>query len=139
MLPLGVLIFAVGTLVVVNLWALIDAKLSVSAASREAIRTVVEAPDLESGIARGEMAARQAMSRGGGRPERLELTWRSGSGSDTDTDFTRCRRLIVRASYRMPALALPWLGGLGAVDVNGTASELVDPYRDGLSGVACAH
>lgn len=133
-LPLGVLIFAVGTLFVTNVWAMVDAKLSVSAASREAIRTLVEAPDLETGLARAEQAARQAMTRGGPHPDGLQLNWSDGGGSE----FARCVRLTVRASYHMPAVALPWVGGLGALEVTSMSSELVDPYRDGLAGVACA-
>ena len=38
-LPFGVLIFVLGTLLLVNAWAVIDAKFAVSSASREAART----------------------------------------------------------------------------------------------------
>jgi hypothetical protein len=33
---------------------------------------------------------------------------------------------------------VPWVGALGSVEVTAASSELVDPYRDGLPGVACA-
>ncbi|MBA2283441.1 MAG: hypothetical protein H0W25_19710, partial [Acidimicrobiia bacterium] len=40
-LPFGLLIFVVGALLVANAWAVIDAKLAVTAAAREAARTWV--------------------------------------------------------------------------------------------------
>lgn len=135
MLPLGVLIFVVGALAVSNIWALIDAKLIVSSAAREAVRTLVEAEDLESGVAAGEAAARRVMAGGGRHPDRFALAWTGRA--DGTASLARCARVGAKATYRMPALAVPWLGGMGEVLVSGTASELVDPYRDGLAGVAC--
>ena len=44
-LPLGMLVLVVGTLLVVNAWAVVDAKLAASAAAREAARAYVEAGD----------------------------------------------------------------------------------------------
>jgi hypothetical protein len=138
MLPLGILIFAVGALVVLNLWALVDAKLAVSSASREAIRTMSESSAVEDGMVSGDAAARRVISGGGRNLERFSMSWTTADGSADAPELSRCLRLVARASYRVPALAVPWVGALGSVEVTAASSELVDPYRDGLPGVACA-
>ncbi|MEA3215504.1 MAG: hypothetical protein QOJ19_1660 [Acidimicrobiia bacterium] len=138
MLPLGILIFAVGALVVLNLWALVDAKLAVSSASREAIRTMSESSAVESGMVSGDAAARRVISEGGRNLERFAMSWTTADGSADARELSRCLRLVARASYRVPAVAVPWVGALGSVEVTAASSELVDPYRDGLPGVACA-
>lgn len=138
MLPLGVLIFAVGALVVLNLWALVDAKLAVSSASREAIRTMSESSDVEAGMVSGDAAAHRVISGGGRNLERFSMSWTAADRGAGTAELSRCLRLAARATYQVPALAVPWIGALGSVEVSATSSELVDPYRDGLPGVACA-
>jgi hypothetical protein len=134
-LPLAAVIFLAGMLVVANLWALIEARLSVVSAAREAVRTYVEAPDHDSGWAGAEVAAVRVMGPRSAEPGRFDLEL----AEDDPGRFSRCSRIVVRARYRVPALTVPWLGGLGqGVEVTGTATEVVDPYRDGLAGVACA-
>ena len=39
-------------------------------------------------------------------------------------------------TYEVPAVPLPWIGGLGAIEVASTHSERIDPFRDGLAGAA---
>src|SRR4051794_39293715 len=48
-LPFGLLIFVVGTLMVVNLWAVLDTKMGVDAAAREGARAVAESDGVEFG------------------------------------------------------------------------------------------
>ena len=90
-LPFGVLVFVIGSLLVANAWAVIDAKLAVSAAAREGARTYVEAPP---DLVVAERAAREAAA------DALE-----GHGRDADDaaiavanpagSFTRCARVTV--------------------------------------------
>jgi hypothetical protein len=135
MLPFGLLVFVAGALVVANLWALVDTKLSVSSAAREAVRTFVEAPDATSGAEAAEEAARRVAGGSGRDTSRVMVEW-AGVGRD---QLTRCARIVVTVHYDLPALSVPWLGGVGrGTRVSGTATELVDPYRDGIAGVACA-
>ena len=141
-LPLALLVFTAGMLLVMNAWAIVDARLAVAGAAREAVRTAVEAPDPTDAFSSGETAARQHFAGSGRDGDRLAITWSSG-GSDGDratgpATFGRCQRLVATASYVVPAVAVPWIGGLGhAATVSATASELVDPLRDGVPGVAC--
>jgi hypothetical protein len=137
-LPLALLVFTAGMLLVMNGWAIVDARLAVAGAAREAVRTAVEAPDADVAYVAGETAARRELAGSGRDDERLTVTWSSAAASSGAGAFGRCQRLVATASYTVPALSVPWIGGFGrAVVVSATASELVDPLRDGVPGVAC--
>ena len=125
-IPFGFLVFVVGVLLVTNAWAVIDVKMTVASAAREATRAYVEAEDPGEAPV-GAQAAAQEVVRGGGRnPARLELT-------SPSRDFTRCLRVTFVAAYPVPAITLPWLGGFGhGFTARARHSELVDPYRSGV-------
>ena len=133
-LPFGFLIFVAGALLLANAWAVVDAKLAVTAAAREATRAYVEAASADA----AEMAAVNAgrgSVRGHGRdPDDLALLIETASG------FGRCSRVQVHASVSVPSVNLPFIGGFGRTfDVSTSHSEIVDPYRSGLEGEAsCA-
>lgn len=127
-LPLGVLIFVVGSLLVANAWAVIDTKMAVSSAAREAARTFVESTDRSSARARADAAAREAIASYGRDPARLELTGGEGLGA-----LDRCNPVAFTAAYRVRAIKLPLIGGLGDVTVRASHTEVVDPFRDRLA------
>lgn len=132
-LPFGFLILVAGTLLVVNAWAVVDAKFAVDAAAREATRAYVEAPDAASALDAAHRRAMEALS-AHGRDDvdrvRLELNTPEGHG--------RCRRVLVTVVYRVPALTIPFVGGFGgSIDSTSTHTEVVDPYRDGLPEGGC--
>jgi Flp pilus assembly protein TadG len=132
MLPFGLLLFVVGGLLVTNAWGVVDTKLAVSAASREAVRRYVEAPD-ETTAGDDARAAADETLRGYGRnPAKATF--------QIDTDgrgFARCSRVTVRVTHDVPAIALPFIGGYGhSFTAASRSSEVVDPYRSGLPGEA---
>lgn len=125
-IPFGLLTFVVGALFIANAWAVIDAKLAVSAAAREATRAFVEAPVDGDPLALADEAARSAIAGAGRDPGRLALT-------PLEATFARCETVRYRASYQIPAIRVPWLGGFGSgFTVNATHAEVVDPYRTGV-------
>jgi hypothetical protein len=125
-IPFGLLTFVVGVLVVANAWAVIDAKIAVSNAAREATRAYVEAPADGDPATLAEAAARQAMQGSGRDPAGLQVTQLEG-------DFARCATVRYEARYQIPAIRVPWLGGFGAgFTVTARHAEIVDPYRSGL-------
>ena len=127
-IPFGLLIFVVAVLLIANAWAVVDAKLAVTAAAREAARTWVEG---SGDPAPAEAAAAEAVAGHGRDPERLELDLSAPTG------FGRCAPVVVRATYVVPALSLPWVGGFGdGFEVSARHSERVDPFRDDLEGGA---
>ncbi len=141
-LPFGLLVFVVGSLLVANAWAVIDSKLAVDAAAREAARHFVEADvptardfgEAEAAARRAGYEALAAHGREGARST-VELTDLESPGGQAG--FTRCARATFTASYDVPVLNLPWIGGFGpGLDVASRHSELIDPYRDGVPGSA---
>lgn len=126
-LMLGFLVFVLGTLLVANTWAVIDAKLAVTAAAREAARAYVEAPD----------AATAATSAQGAADAALTAHGRTGGAAlrvDGDA-FGRCARVTVTAEYDVTLAAIPVLATSGrSLTVTGRHSEIVDPYRDAGPG-----
>jgi len=125
-IPFGLLTFVVGALVVANAWAVIDAKMAVSAAAREATRAFVEAPVDGDPLALADAAARSAIAAAGRDPAKLTLT-------PLEAEFARCETVRYEASYRIPAVQVPWIGGFGAgFTATARHAEVVDPYRSGL-------
>lgn len=139
-LPFGVLIFVLGTLMVVETWAVIDAKFAVDSAAREATRRYVEADPADPAGTPEALAVATgyaALEAHGRDPQRgnVELSELDVAGSPAG--FVRCARVTFTATYDVPALNLPGLGGFGpSFTVRSTHSELVDPYRDGVPGEA---
>ena len=130
-LPFGLLIFVVGALLIANAWAVIDARLAVTAAAREAARTWVESAGDARGEADAVAAGAEALEGHGRDADRLTLEL------DAPAGFGRCAIVIVEASYTVPAVPLPWVGGFGSgITVTARHSERVDPFRDGLAGEA---
>jgi Flp pilus assembly protein TadG len=131
-LPFGVLLFVVGALLIANAWAVIDAKMTVTSAAREAARSYVEGSSPEDARARAESAARDAVRAHGRNSKRMTI-----DGPDSTEAFSRCNRITFAVSYPVPALTLPFIGGFGhAFDVTATHSELVDPFRNDVPGEA---
>lgn len=125
-LALGLLTFVVGGLLAANAWAVVDARMAVSAAAREAARTYVEAPDGATAARRADEVARVTLAGRGRGAEEAEVAVTGGP-------WRRCARVMVTVRYPVPVLTLPFVGGYGrAFEAAGTHSELIDPYRAGL-------
>lgn len=126
----GVLVFVVGTLVIANAWAVIDAKLAASAAAREAARAYVEALDQHDAEAAAADAARAALAGYGREPDRMRLLRTTGS-------FGRCQRVTFAVEYPVALGAVPLLDRPAVSFVAAARhSEIVDPFRDGVPGEA---
>lgn len=133
-LPFGFLILVAGTLLVVNAWAVVDAKFAVDAAAREAARAYVETTDPGAAHDIARSRAREALvAHGHNDMDRLDIAVSAPQGHG------RCRPVIVTVSYRVPALIVPFVGGFGrTITASSTHSELIDPYRGGLPEGGCS-
>jgi hypothetical protein len=131
-LPFGLLIFVVGALLVTNAWGVIDAKFAVTAAAREATRAFVESgPTLDAAEQAADLAGHEALEGHGRDPHKLAL-----APMEEPAGYRRCERVTYEASYPVPAIVLPWIGGFGhAFTVRARHSEIIDPFRGGLAGV----
>lgn len=135
-LAFGVLVFVVGTLVVLNAWTVVDAKFAVEGAAREAARSVVETAATVGG-AGAPTDAHRAVARAAADEVLAGLR---GPGSRVDEDvqvlgsIQRGACIEVRVSMQVPVVRLPLLGSPGGTrPVIGTHRERVDPFRSGLA------
>jgi hypothetical protein len=128
-LPFGLLIFVVGALLVASAWAVVDAKLAVVSAAREAARTYVESDGPAEAATAATAAAEEALANHG-RHGPAVITFEEPAA------FARCAPVTARVVYEVPAVPLPWIGGIGSVTVAARHSERIDPFRDGLPGAA---
>lgn len=131
-IPFGLLIFVVGSLLVANAWAVVDAKFATDAAARQAARTFVEGSDSASALREAEEAAAAAMAGHGRDPARATVV------AVGEPQLERCERATFEVVYEVPAISLPFIGGYGngPFEVRSTHSEIVDPFRSGIEGQA---
>ena len=126
----GFLLFVVGTLLVAFAWGVLDTKTATGEAARQAARTYVEAPNAPEAASDAQGAADAALAGYGRNPALAKVALIGGA-------FTRCDRVTISVSYPAPLVELPLLGQLGrGISVSSRHSELVDPFRSGLNGVA---
>ena len=131
-LPFGFLLFVGVTLLLVNAWAVVDAKLATTSAAREAVRGFVEAPNASAAVDAADVRAAASLAAYGSDPARASV-----AEPVTSDGFVRCGRVTLTVSYDVPALVVPFLGGFGdGITVRSTATELIDPFRDGVPGAA---
>ncbi len=133
-LPFSVLVFVIGSLLVANAWAVVDAKMAVTSAARETARTYVEAaPDPELAEAAAVRAGLDAIAAHGRDPERARVEVENPVGG-----YRRCARVRGVASYEVPAITLPFIGGFGrGFQARAVHSEIIDPFRDELVEGSC--
>ena len=129
-LVFGVLVFVIGTLVVVNAWAVVDARFATAGAAREAVRAVVEAGEDVDGevalLARAQSAADQSfVAHGYATPPALV---------DTALDRRRCATVSVTVEVEVVPALLPGLAVTPSYTVRSSYAEVVDPFRSGLVG-----
>lgn len=128
-LAFGVLIFVIGTLIVVNGWAVVDAKFASNAAAREAVRAVVEAPagapssDLQQ---RATSAAHQAYAAHGHEPGRVDVT------PEGPLTLERCAEVSIATTVEVTSVIVPGLMETPRWHVSSRYQQVVDPFRSGL-------
>ena len=113
---------------VIGVWRVVDAKAAADGAAREAARAFVETDASLAAAALGRAESR-------GRHVLAEQGWAGGTVVG-DATLVRCAVATFTATVPVPAIAVPFLDGLGAVTVRSTHVERVDPLRSGLTGEA---
>lgn len=128
-LPFGFLVFVAGSLLLANAWAVVDGTIAASAAAREATRAYVEAAGADEASTAAVDAALATVDGHGHDPARAEVSWPDGMA------WGRCERTTIEVRYRVPTITVPFVGsfGSGFIETSGSHSEVVDPYRSGLS------
>lgn len=136
-IPFGLLIFVVGTLLIANAWAVVDAKFAVDASAQAAARAFSETTASDYGTARERaIEVGQTTFAGYGRdPERVDIDLLDRPSDERPV--TRCDRVTFEAQYVVPAINLPFIGGYGSgFTVTAIHARTVDPLRSGVQGEA---
>jgi hypothetical protein len=127
-IPFGILIFVVGTLLLINVWAVVDTRLAVGEAAREGAQAFVHESSEQS--ARNE-ARRAAL--GSLRGHGVASATATVDPVRVTPRFERCARVTVTVHATVAAIVLPYIGGFGhAFTVTGTQHDLMDPFRSDL-------
>ena len=85
-LPFGLLIFVVGSLLIANAWAVVDAKFATDAAARQAVRTYVEGDDPDVALEDARAAGLDVVEAHGRDPGRATV------GPVGEVTLERCSR-----------------------------------------------
>ena len=125
------LVLVLSTLLIVDTWGVIDAKMAVENAARQGVRAFVLAPSATDAPALARQAAGQAISASGRAPSKMVF---SLQGS-----MIRCSTVEVRVAYPVELVPVRLGGGRGSeVLVGATHTEMVPPFRSGATGSAGA-
>lgn len=131
MLLFGFLAFVLSSLVIVNVWTVIDASLAVSSAAREGARTYVESdPNTAWADARTRMDEVMADY---GRTDRAVPP-----NAPAIAAYERCAVVTITVEYDVALINLPLFGDFGSLTrIDASHSERIDPYRSGDFEGAC--
>ena len=80
-LPFGFLVFVSGMLMIANAWGVIDAKLAVTSAAREAVRAFVESPDADTAVVAARQSANDTLTAYGRDGDRATIRTRESPPS----------------------------------------------------------
>lgn len=130
----GVVIFVLGTIVVLNAWSALDARFAAAAAARDAVRAVVQAPAGSDLAAVAESAAVAAFAGHGREPAGLEVIW---IGDGDGPQRARCGEVRFRVETTVDVVLLPRWSSPPSFQVSALHAELVESYRAGIDATVC--
>lgn len=125
MLPIGFLVFVIGSLMIVNAWTVVDSWMAVSTAAREGARVYVESDPTEAWPAASARIIEVMDDYGRGDRAMVPVPPALDS-------YERCAVVTITASYDLAFINLPFIGSWGSLDaIEARHSERIDPYRSG--------
>ncbi|MCX6524047.1 MAG: hypothetical protein NTX58_04650 [Actinobacteria bacterium] len=120
----GMLILVAGTLVILNLWAILDARMALDTAASEYLRTYTEQQYFFQARVVGEAAAKDSLTQRGLSPYRVSIQASEPQG------FGPCAVAVVQLTTQVPWVRVPFLAGAGSTTVRVTQTELIDAHRE---------
>jgi len=120
----GMLILVAGTLVILNLWALLDTRMALDSAAAEYLRTYTEQQGFFQARYTADVALKDTLTQRGFSPDRVSIRVGEPQG------FGPCAEVTVQLSTQVPWARVPFIGGAGSTSVSVTQSELIDAHRE---------
>ncbi len=120
----GTLILVAGTVLIVNLWSVVETRTALDAATREYLRTYTASADGPTAAVRADAAARTVLEQRGTPLRSLQID------PPEVARFGPCEPSRVQLNATVPAVRLPFLDDLGATVVSVSATELIPPHRE---------
>ncbi len=126
-LAFGALVFVFGALIILNAWAVVDARFATAAAAREAVRAVVEA---EPGRSEAELAVQAEHAA-------VQALSAHGYTADPSLEFggltqARCATITVTVGLEIRTALVPGFAEALVYPVRASHAEVIDPFRSGL-------
>jgi hypothetical protein len=132
-IPLGVLVFISGTLLIVNAWAIVTNRSTADSLAREYLRAYTKESSRPDALAAGQRVV-DAILHAHGIP-------RGRARIEPPTQWLACAPAIVTVHLSVPEVRAPFLGGFGTTEIVVTHRDRLDGYRAGLptdgSGPPC--
>lgn len=129
-LAFGVLILIGGTLALLNIWAMVDTRTALDAAAREYLRTYTRQRDAATAQRSSGAAALQVLELRGSPLDGIVIV------PPDATRFGNCEVAVVEIATEVAWARVPFIDGLGSRTVRVVHSELIDPHREVIPGVA---
>jgi hypothetical protein len=124
----GVVMIIAITLVLANVWAVLDTKMMASDAARAAAQAYIEEDDATTANAAAQASATRQLQ------ARFGSAWRAIPVVDR---FGRCASTAIRVEIKVGLIAVPFIGSVGGTKtVSSTHRTRIDPYRSGVLGEA---
>ena len=124
----GIVLLIAVTLVLTNVWVVLDTKMAAGEAARTAAQAYVEENSSGTALAVATAAAERQLAPRFGRAWRIE---------PLVTRFARCEPIDMRVEITVGLIAVPFLGSIGGhKTVSSTHRTRIDPYRSGVPGEA---
>lgn len=130
----GVVIFVLGTIVVLNAWSALDARFAAAGAAREAVRAVVDASEGADLAEVANSAAVDAFAGHGRDPAGLEVVW---VGDADGPERARCGEVRFRVETTVDVVLLPRWNSPPSFQVSALHAELIESYREGIEASVC--
>jgi hypothetical protein len=132
-IPLGVLVFVGGTLLVVNAWAIVANRATADSLAREYLRAYTKETSRPAALAAGQHVVDVIADGRHLRHDRVRI--------DPPTQWAACAPATVTVHLTVPEVRAPFLGGFGSTEIVVTHRDRLDGYRAGLpldpGGTAC--
>lgn len=124
--PLGILVFVAGTLLVVNAWAVVTNRTTANSIAREYLRAYTNAPDRTEGLAAGARVARTVATAHDLPAERVRLV--------VPDEWGPCVVATVAVTISVPEVRAPFLGGFGTTEVTVVHHDRISGHRAERTG-----